>query len=170
MLDTYLSFLELGYYEVQFALEGLADEKVWQRPADGLLSIGELAGHIAYWEAVKLTGMYQQDEEPDLSLCKVSSPLIDRRFAYYPITLQNPPSEEQKAMTAAQVYAELMRVHTESVAYLKSQNPDLETPPPGWSPGWTYKEILKYATFHISYHTGQMYSARHLLGEQTPDN
>jgi hypothetical protein len=48
MLETYLSFLKLGYYEVQFALEGLADEKVWQRPADGLLSIGELAGYTIH--------------------------------------------------------------------------------------------------------------------------
>jgi len=56
MLEAYLEVLEEGYYEVKVAFEGLADENLWKRPAVGLLSVGELAGHIAYWEAVKLAG------------------------------------------------------------------------------------------------------------------
>jgi hypothetical protein len=54
MTKTYLEILEEGYFEVQEAFKGLADENVWKRPAEGLLSVGELAGHIAYWEAVRL--------------------------------------------------------------------------------------------------------------------
>ena len=56
MLEACLKLLELGYYEVKFAFEGLADGNVWKRPAPGLLSVGELAGHIAFWEAVRLAG------------------------------------------------------------------------------------------------------------------
>src|ERR1700756_5470009 len=56
MVEVYLKLLEQGYYEVKFAFEGLADENVWKRPAPGLLSVGELAGHIAFWEAVRLGG------------------------------------------------------------------------------------------------------------------
>ena len=56
MLDLYLELVDEGYYEMKFALEGLADENVWKRPAEGLLSVGEIAGHIAYWEALKLAG------------------------------------------------------------------------------------------------------------------
>ena len=56
MMEAYLKVLELGYFEVKEAFEGLADENVWKRPAEGLLSVGELAGHIAYWEAVRLAG------------------------------------------------------------------------------------------------------------------
>src|SRR5205807_8520445 len=56
MVEAYLSVLELGHYELKIAFEGLADENVWKRPAEGLLSVGELAGHIAYWEAVRLAG------------------------------------------------------------------------------------------------------------------
>jgi len=48
MLDAYLEALELGYYEVTFAFGGLEDENVWKRPSNGILSVGELAGHIAY--------------------------------------------------------------------------------------------------------------------------
>lgn len=49
MIETYLGLLDEGYYELKFAFEGLADEHVWTRPKPDLLSVGELAGHIAYW-------------------------------------------------------------------------------------------------------------------------
>jgi len=165
MVEACLKLLEVGYYEVKFALEGLADENVWRRPAEGLLSVGELAGHAAYWEAVRLAG-----EGEDLAKCRVSSPLIDNRFGYYPMTIATPPSEQHLAMTAEQVYRELLRVHEESVAHFKALNPDPDTRIPGCPTGFTYSGYLKYAVFHIAYHTGQMYSVRHLLGEETPDN
>ncbi len=176
MLEAYLQLLELGYYEAKFAFEGLADENVWKRPAAGLLSVGELAGHIAYWEAVKFAGEGASDAlageggEPDLSKCRVSSPLIDHRFSYYPGTIATPPSAELVAMTAEQVWSELLRVHEQAIADFKARNPDLASSAPGWPPHYTYSEFLKYAVFHVSYHTGQMFSARHLLGEETPDN
>ena len=56
MVEACLKLLELGYFEVKCAFEGLADENVWKRPAPGLLSVGELAGHHAFWEAVRLAG------------------------------------------------------------------------------------------------------------------
>jgi hypothetical protein len=165
MLEAYLKALELGYFEVTFAFEGLADENVWKRPAAGLLSVGELAGHVAYSEAVRLAGDHRDHEN-----CRVKSVLIDPRFRYYPATLETPPSDEHRAMTAEQVCRELVRVHQEAVADFRARNEDLESPIPGFEPGYTYAHVLQYMAFHISYHTGQMYSARHLLGEETPDN
>jgi hypothetical protein len=165
MVEACLKLLELGYFEVKCAFEGLADENVWKRPAPGLLSVGELAGHHAFWEAVRLAG-----DGPDPAQCRVSSPLIDRRFRYYPATLATPPSEQHLAMTAEQVLQELLRVHEEAVAHFGALDPDPDTPIPGCPTGFTYGQHLEYAVFHISYHTGQMYSARHLLGEETPDN
>src|SRR5437867_450947 len=73
MVEACLKLLEQGYYEVKIAFEGLADENVWKRPAPGLLSVGELAGHLAFWDAVRLAG-----DGPDPAQCRVSSPLIDR--------------------------------------------------------------------------------------------
>lgn len=169
MLEAYLKVLEEGYYEVKFAFEGMADGNVWKRPAEGLLSVGELGGHISYWEAVKLTGE-GAESLPDLEKCRVKSPLIDPRFAYYPMTIATPPSEEHRAMTAEQVCSELVRVHEESVAYFKALNPNLESVAPGYPPNYTYGAFLQYASFHVAYHTGQMYSVRHLLGENPPDN
>jgi hypothetical protein len=165
VLDTYLEALSLCYFEVTEAFKGLDDGHVWIRPAPGLLSVGELAGHIAYWEAIRFAG---DGASRDLSTCKVSSPLLDQRFAYYPTTLATPPSEEHLAMTADQVCKELLRVHQEAMAHLKAHNPDLESKAPHWHS--SYADLLRYVAFHIAYHTGQMYSVRHLLGEQTPDN
>jgi hypothetical protein len=165
MIETCLKLLEVGYYEIQFAFEGLAEENVWKRPAEGLLSVGELAGHLAYWEAVRLAG-----EGESLEKCQVRSPLIDSRFRYYSNTITMPPSEQQQAMTAQQVYEELLRVHQESIRHFQSLNVDPDTYIPGCPNGFTYGEYLQYAVFHIAYHTGQMFSARHLQGEETPDN
>lgn len=170
MVEAYLEVLEEGYYEVKFAFEGLADENLWKRPAEGLLSVGELAGHIAHWEAVRLAGEVGETLKPDLAKCRVISPLIDHRFRYYPMTIATPPSEEHLAMTAEQVCSELLRVHNESVAHFKALSPDLDSCPPGCPPNYTYRAFLKYLAFHVAYHTGQMFSVRHLLGEETPDN
>ena len=56
MLEPYLRLVDQGFYEVKFAFAGLADDNVRRRPAEGLLSVGELTGHIAYWQAVRLAG------------------------------------------------------------------------------------------------------------------
>lgn len=159
MLAIYLEQLELAYFELGEAFTGLADENVWKRPAEGILSVGELAGHIAYGEADRFAGKGV-----------LTSPLIDTRFRYYEITLRTPPSEEQRAMNAAEVHAELVRVHQEAVVLLRDRNVDLSGPPPENSPGNTFGEMLQYMIFHVGYHVGQMYTVRHLLGEQTPDN
>lgn len=177
MLEIYLKLLDQGYFEVGEAFRGLADNHVWVRPAPGLLSIGEIAGHVAYWEAVRLAGddlgvplFGENDSPPDLTKCEVSSPLIDNRFRYYSLTVDTSPSEEHLAMTAEQVGAELQRVHKEAVAHLRALNPDLNSAPSGWPANNTYGGFLEYLIFHIGYHTGQIYSVRHLLGEETPDN
>jgi hypothetical protein len=169
MLDIYLEVLDEGYFEVKEAFKGMADAHAWKRPAETLLSAGEIAGHVAYWQAVKFAGGIAVPD-PDLSKCPIKSLLIDPRFRYYTTTLDTSPSPEQLAMTASEVCAELVRVHTESVAHLRALNPDLDSRPPGCPPHYTYRWFLKYAIFHVAYHTGQIYSARHLLGEQPPDN
>lgn len=159
MLEIYLEQLELAYFELGEAFTGLADENVWKRPAEGIPSVGELAGHIAYGEADRFAGKGV-----------LTSPLIDPRFRYYDHTLSTPPSEEQLAMTATEVHTELVRVHQEAVAQLKKRDLDLSGPAPENSPGNTFGEMLQYMIFHVGYHVGQMYTVRHLLGEQTPDN
>ncbi len=178
MLDTYLKLLEQGLFEAKFAFEGVPDEDVWKRPAKGLLSLGELAGHIAYWEAVRLAGAGVDAAagtngiglRPNAESCTVTSPLVDSQFEYYHSTLVATLTDQQRAMTAEQVYNELCRVHAEAAEYFTKQNFDLESSVPGWPPAWTYKGFLEYLVFHIGYHIGQMYSVRHLLEHVPPDN
>ncbi|MEA2552859.1 MAG: hypothetical protein QOJ65_1035, partial [Fimbriimonadaceae bacterium] len=50
-LDQLIKAWDEGQWEFSLAFEGLADEDVWRRPHPQLLSIGELAGHIAFWDA-----------------------------------------------------------------------------------------------------------------------
>lgn len=166
---AYLELLEEGHYEAKIAFDGLADENVWKRPSPTVLSIGEIAGHMAYWEAVRLAGEGGRPW-PDVAKCRVKSPLVDARFKYYSAQIENGPSEAHLSMTAEQVCAELVRVHAESVADFKQRNPDPDATPPGWDPFWTNRSSLRYAVFHVDYHTGQIYTVRHLLGETTPDN
>ncbi len=170
MLDDYLDLLDMAYYEVGFAFQGLSDANVWRRPAQRLLSPGEIAGHIAYWDAVRFAG--EGADEPDLAKCRIQSPLIDARFRYYTSTVALDPI--QLTMTADEVSKELTRIHQESMAQLRASNPQLDAAPPGWPQGGpsgtTLREFQKYQIFHVSYHTGQIYTARHLLGEVPPDN
>lgn len=169
MLETYIKLLDLCYFEVTEAFKGLADENVWRRPEGGLLSVGELAGHVAYWEAVRYGGDSEDGSASrDLSNCKIKSPLLDPRFGYYTETIVTSPTEALRAMTAAQVQDELLRIHQESMLCLRDLNPDLASKAPHWHAN--FEELLKYIVFHVAYHTGQMYSVRHLLGEETPDN
>ncbi len=171
MLDTYLKLLDLCYFEVTEAFKGLADENVWKRPDGGLLSVGELAGHVAYWEAVRFAGNNPDgSSSSDLSNCSISSPLLDERLSYYSKTVNAVPSKVQLSLTAVQVQDELLRIHQLAMECLKALNPDLGSTAPHWAAQSNYGELLRYIIFHIAYHTGQMYSVRHLLGEQTPDN
>ncbi len=171
MLAPYLKALDLCYFEMSEAFRGLADGHVWLRPAPGLLSIGELAGHIAYWEAVRFAGEGEEGgANRDLSDCKVKSTLLDPRFGYYTSSVTTSPSDEHLTMTAERVCKELLRIHEEVMGYLKTRNPDLQSKVSHWSPESNLGELLNYVAFHIAYHTGQMYSVRHLLGETPPDN
>ncbi len=34
----------------------------------------------------------------------------------------------------------------------------------------TWGNLVQYQVFHVAYHTGQIYSVRHLLGHETEDN
>jgi hypothetical protein len=169
MLETYLSLLDEAYFEIGEAFKGLEDTKVWKRPTPQLLSIGEIAGHVAYWEAVKFAGDSGMPKA-DLTKCNVQSPLIDHRFRYYTSAIAADENAQRLLLSAQQVYDELMRVHQESMAYFRTLDLDLNSHPHGWPGKMTYKDFLSYSPIHVAYHTGQIYSVRHLFGDETADN
>ena len=165
-LNQLIKTWDEAYWELSEALVGLPDEDVWRRPHERLLSIGEIAGHIAYWEATRLTAPGAV-HHPDLDTLPVKSPLINLGFNYYTSTMDSPT---QLDLSASEVAAEIQRVHQEVKAHAFAIDRDSEDPLLRYGGMNTWGANLRYMVFHVSYHTGQIYSARHLFGHKTPDN
>lgn len=142
-----------GHWEFTLAFEGLSDDDLWLRPHPTLLSLGELAGHVAYNEAL-LT--------PEAS---VDSPLNDKAFDYFPHQLE---TAIKKSLNVAQVLEEVKKVHEAAKAQV-AQVEDFDEIVP-WRKDWTWGQCVQYRVFHVAYHTGQAYSVRHLMGHTTTDN
>lgn len=154
-LDLIIKALNTAHWELGEAFKNLPDEDVWKRAHPSLLSVGELAAHIAYWEARSILGEGA-----------IESPICEKAAQYYTI---NAPAPFQLPLKAEEVYAELTRVHDACKNQITENPRDSEDPNPNRE-GWTWGMTLEYQAFHLAYHTGQIYSVRHLLGHQTEDN
>jgi hypothetical protein len=150
-----------GHREFRIALEGLPNEDLWKRPHPRLLSAGELAGHVAYWQGAWIFG--QGNDRPDLATLPIQSPLLDHAFRYYTGTVEQ---EVRLDLGTEEVVAEVMRIHDAVRAFVGDRNIEDEFPGQ-WK---TWGNVVQYQVFHVAYHTGQIYSVRHLLGHQTEDN
>lgn len=153
-LDLLVKALDTSVWELGEAFKGLEDKDVWVRPHPRLLSIGEIAAHLAYWEAHSFFGEGYQ------------SPLIEHAARYYTSNVVEPV---EKPMGAEEVYAEIKRIHEEGKAWFLANPQDSDAPSPHRE-GWTWGSMLEYQAFHFGYHTGQIYSIRHLMGHETEDN
>lgn len=149
-----------AHREFAIALGGLPDEDLWKRADPRLLSVGELAGHVAYWQAVWITG--DGNAKADLAQLPVKSPLVDQAFRYYTTSVEG---EARLDLGTSQVLEEVARVHEAAKQALAGKEKDDAVE--GWG---TWGNLIQYQVFHVAYHTGQAYSVRHLLGHQTEDN
>ncbi len=145
--------MDSAIWEMSEAFAGLEDKELWVRPHSRLLSIGELATHVAFGEARWL-------------LPSLESPLNNDKIDYYPRAIVHPFTLE---MTAKELYDEVKSVHEICKAHILKTLPDLAEKHPERE-DWTWGYTLEYMAFHIAYHTGQMYSVRHILGHETADN
>lgn len=160
-LTTLIEAWDEGHRELAIAMANFPDEDLWRRAHPRLLSVGELAGHVAYWQAVWTLG--GGNDRPDLEQLSVKSPLLDHAFRYYTTNIEN---DFKVDLTAAQVLEEVERIHEVAKAVAVSKEKD-EKFPGQWG---TWGNFVQYQVFHVAYHTGQVYSVRHLLGHQTEDN
>lgn len=154
-MDLLVKALDTAHWEMGEAFKELPDIDVWRRPDPRLLSVGELACHVAYWEAQSFLGEGGTE-----------SPLIVPAARYYTSHSAEP---FELSMGAEEVFKELQRIHALCKDSFTAHPHDSEEPNPNrndWTWGWT----LEYQAFHLAYHTGQMYSVRHLLGHQPVDN
>ncbi len=147
-LDSAVNF-ELGE-----AFTDFPDADLWKRPDPRLLSFGELACHIAYGEATSILGE------------SFESPVVQKDSRYYPYNIE---SQVEHSLTSAELFEEIKRIHAACREHILSEPREITDPSP-LREGWTIGYVLEYMAFHTAYHTGQMYSVRHLLGHTTPDN
>lgn len=150
-----------AHREFAIALGGLSDEDLWKRPHPRLLSIGELAGHVAYWQAVWTLG--NGDARPDLDQLPIKSPLLNDAFRYYTSNVEQAFRIE---LGTNEILKEVMRIHDAAKNALAGTGKE-DTHPGQWG---TWGHLIQYQVFHVAYHTGQVYSVRHLLGHETEDN
>lgn len=152
-LDLLVKALDTAHWELSEAFIGLPDADVWKRPHPRLLSVGELAAHIAYGEAQSFMGVLEGSL--DVPSARYYNPNVDEYF--------------ELPMGAEELFAEVKRVHEAAKASFLADPHDSEDMNPHRE-GWTWGKILEYQAFHVAYHTGQIYSVRHMLGHETVDN
>ena len=160
-LEMLLKCSDDAHWEFYLAVEGLSDADLWRRAHPQLLSVGELAGHVAYWEAVSIAS-YLPEDSPN----RIVSPLVDKRFDYYTNEVNNPVALD---LGVDEVLNELKKIHLSFRSATETIDPDSDDAIPD-RPGFTWGAYLRYQAFHIAYHTGQAFSVRHLMGHMTNDN
>ncbi|MDR3692227.1 MAG: DUF664 domain-containing protein [Fimbriimonas sp.] len=153
-LDLLIKALDTAIWETGEAFKGLDDSDVWKRPDTKILSVGELAAHVAYWQSKSFFGD------------SFESPLTSMAARYYSSNVDTPYKLE---MGAEAVYNEMKRIHEACKTEFEAHPHDSDEANPNRE-GWTWGFTVEYQVFHIAYHCGQMYSVRHLLGHKTVDN
>ncbi len=160
-MDTLIEAWDEAHGEFAIAFGGLSDEDVWRRAHPKLLSVGEIAGHVAYAQAVWTMG--GGNHSPDLAKLPIESPFLQQAFRYCTSSVDHPYALD---MGSAQVLEEVARVHEAAKDTVAGKEKD-EPYPGQWG---TWGNLVQYQAFHVAYHTGQAYSVRHLLGHKTEDN
>lgn len=155
------------YFETDLAFGGLSEENLHRRPAPGLLSVSENVAHVARSEA-SIVYRYLFGRPPE----EWSDGLFrGAQFGWPPTMLEGPVSPELARLSVAEVMGEYLRQHERCYAMAG----ELELPAShvfedDWDRIRTVRDRLRIAAYHVAYHTGQIYSARHALGEDTPEN
>ena len=152
--DLLLTALASAIWELGEGLKDMPEEDLWTRPHPRLLSVGELCVHIGGWLSVSFLGTGG------------NGPLAAHGASYYPDSIENPQS---LAMSAEELYSEIKRIHEAGVKAFQAKPHRLDDANPNRD-GWIWKSTIEYQGFHVAYHTGQIYSVRHMLGHTTVDN
>ena len=160
-LETILEGWDTGLFELKIALEGIPQVDLWRRPHPNLLSIGEIAGHIAYGLVANVFGA--MNERSDLAGCPIVSPLLNESFRYFSTNHEAPVVLK---LDVESVIAEIEKVFDASRLEVTQHQSD-ELVLSHWK---TWGALANYQAFHIAYHTGQIYTARHIFGHKTEDN
>lgn len=158
-LDNQSQAWDSAHWEFTLVFEDLSDEDLWRRAHPQLLSVGEIAAHVLYWE-VERANMLNPEADVETSL--------KREEARYYLTSVDRPL--QLEMSVAELEQEFSRVQKRVKAALQQTNLEGDDPAPPNGPGPKLSDLADYMVFHVAYHTGQAFSVRHLMGHKTNDN
>lgn len=155
------------YFEADLLFEGLGEGNLHRRPGENLLAVSEHVAHLVRSEA-SIVERYlwgrPEDEWADTLMRK-------SQFGWPPTMLDQPVDSELATLTVSEVYGELMSQHTRCYESALSLELDADFEfGDDWDRCRTVRDRLRIAAYHVAYHAGQIYSVRHLLGEQTPEN
>ena len=155
------------YFETDLAFGGLAEPNVHRRPGPGLLSVSEHVAHVARSEASIINRYLFGQPAEEWADCLFREKL----FGWPPTMLERPVHPELAQMSGKEVMDEYLLQHSRCYALAKTltMRPD-HVFSDDWERVKTLRDRLRIAAYHVAYHTGQIYSARHALGEETPEN
>jgi uncharacterized damage-inducible protein DinB len=155
------------YFETDLVLGGVRPKNLHRRPAPNLLSISEHLAHIARSEGSIICRFLALQPDDEWQTSVMTRPI----FGWPPTMLEHPVEPDLASMTLEEVTEEYLRLHEH--CYRVAQSLELE-PDQGFEDQWdrvtTVRDRLRIAAYHVAYHAGQIYSVRHLLGEETPEN
>lgn len=155
--ETQRQAFDTVVWEYSLVFEDLNDADLWRRAHPSLLSVGELTAHVVYAMVSRANALNPSAE--------LSSPLAVEAADYY---LRNVEKSFELPMTVAEVAAELERVAKAARdAWLAVDRSRDEESGTGLG---TLGNLADYMVFHVSYHAGQAFSVRHLMGHKTNDN
>lgn len=155
------------YFETDLVLGGIQEDHLHRRPAANLLSISEHLAHVARSEA-SIIFRYLLGQQPD---DWPQSPLFHERYGWPPTMLEGAINPELAKFELKDLSEEYRRCH--ELCYQAAQT-IRHTADHSFSDSWdrvtTVRDRLRIAAYHVAYHHGQIYTVRHLLGEETPEN
>lgn len=155
------------YFETDLVLGGIRPENLHRRPGPGLLSISEHLAHVARSEGsiIRRYLLCESDEDWQTSV------LTRDVFGWPPTMLESPVEPDLAQITLKDVTEEYLRLHQGCYeAALTLILPAEHRFDDAWDRVVTVRDRLRIAAYHVAYHCGQIYSVRHLLGEETPEN
>lgn len=155
------------YFETDLVLGGVKAENLHRRPAPNLLSISEHLAHVVRSEASIVCRYLARQEDSEWANTVLTKPI----FGWPPTMLEAPVDAGLAAMGLEELTSEYLNHHDKcyKLALSLDLSADYEFQD-GWDRVISVRDRLRIAAYHVGYHAGQIYTVRHLLGEETPEN
>lgn len=157
-----------SYLDVEMAFDGMSHRTLHQRPHAQVPSVAEMVAHTVYSEASivlrYLLGIPKGQWGDD--------PMLREPYGWPPRILAEPSPGWLLELDPPAVKERWLAQHAR---FLGAMSEFALAPDHRFDDEWTeaapdVETRLRFAAYHVAYHVAQIYSNRHFLGEETPDN